>query len=87
MSFFYDCLSDLDVKNDDSNLKIFMVLNKGISIEGKFNIVKFDECEIVINVDKNNFKIAGDNLKIKSISKYEIVVSGNVLGFIGCDYE
>lgn len=87
MSFFYDYLNDLNVKNDDANLKILMALNKGICVEGKFSIVNFDDLQIVINVGKTNFKILGQNLKIKSASKNEIVVIGNVLGFIGCDYE
>lgn len=87
MSFFYDCLNDLNIKNDDANLKVLMVLNKGICIEGKFNIVNFDDLEVVINVQKNNFKIIGQDLKIKSVSKYEIVITGNVLGFARCDYE
>ena len=78
MSFFNDFLESF--KSDDSAGKtiVSMIVGVGIMVVGKIKIMNLDDENIVIKSNKDVLKINGEKLKIKSLAKGEIVVSGNI---------
>lgn len=78
MSFFYDFLKYFDLTNIDAKTTITNILGYGVIIIGNLKIKDIQEDEIVLNNKREIISIFGKNLIIKSISKGEIIISGNV---------
>ena len=82
MSFFYDILKNINVNSDNSEIVVTMILGEKFLIVGDVKVFKFDDKEILFDIKKDKFKLIGNDLKIDTMSKGEIGVSGNVLGFL-----
>ena len=80
MSFFDDLIKEIDVNDDD--LKVFLVLGKSIYLCGKFKILDFDNSYIYLLVNNEKYKVLGSDINIKSLSKNEVFVLGNILSFV-----
>lgn len=80
MSFFNAIFKELGVGDDKENIMISVVIGKGAMLVSDYKILSFEDYEIVVLVNKISLKIYGEKLKIKTIAKGELVVSGNVVG-------
>lgn len=79
MSFFNDFFSEIGF-NSSERLAVTVVFGKGAYVFGAYKILALAESEIVVLVNKKYYKIFGENLKIKTMSKGEMVIVGNVVG-------
>ena len=80
MSFFNAIFKELDISEDKNNIMISTIIGKGAMLVCDYKILSFEDYEIVVLVNKISLKIYGEKLKIKTMSKGELVVSGNVVG-------
>lgn len=78
MSFFNDFLNYFKIDNSSENTIISAVVGVGIMIVGKVKIISLGDSQIQIKSNKDVVSIDGDNLKIKSLAKGEIVISGKI---------
>lgn len=78
MSFFYDFLKYFDIENLDAKTTISFIVGYGVIVMGKIKIKDISDGMVRILSNKDVFKIIGENLNIKSISKGELVISGKV---------
>lgn len=79
MSFFNDFFTEIGF-NSSERLAVTVVFGKGAYVFGAYKILALAESEIVVLVKKKYYKIFGENLKIKTMSKGEMVIVGNVVG-------
>lgn len=82
MSFFNAIFKELDIIEDKNNIMISTIIGKGAMLVCDYKILSFEDYEIVVLVNKISLKIYGEKLKIKTMSKGELVVSGNVVGVV-----
>ena len=82
MSFFNAIFKELDISEDKNNIMISTIIGKGAMLICDYKILSFEDYEIVVLVNKISLKIYGEKLKIKTMSKGELVVSGNVVGVV-----
>ena len=80
MSFFNTFFKELGVTQDKNNIAISVIFGKGAMLVCDYKILSLEEYEVVVQVNKMNIKIYGEKLKIKTMSKGELVVLGNVFG-------
>lgn len=85
MSFFYDLMQTFNLKDLDGKLTISLIFDVGVCVIGKFKLIDINEEEVIIESNKIKYKIVGKNLLVKSISKGEIVISGNVFKLEKCE--
>lgn len=85
MSFFYDLMQTFNLKDLDGKLTISLIFDVGVCVIGKFKLIDINEEEVIIESNKIKYKIEGKNLLVKSISKGEIVISGNVFKLEKCE--
>lgn len=78
MSFFYDFLNYFKVDDFETKTSIMTVIGVGIMIVGKIKLLNLSENLIEVKSGKDKIFVYGENLLVKSISKGEIVLSGNV---------
>ena len=78
MSFFYDFLKYFDLKNLDASTTVTLIVGVGVVIIGKIKIKDISENQIRVTSKKNVISVTGENLNIKSISKGELVIGGNI---------
>lgn len=78
MSFFYDFLNEIKVNELSNKVTISIILNEGAMVVGKIKVISFSSEVVVLCVSDRMVKIEGENLKIKTASKGEIVIIGNV---------
>ena len=78
MSFFYDFLKYFDISDINTKTTITTIVGYGIIVIGKIKINDINEDGISLISRKDKINIYGNDLKIKSISSGEIVISGNV---------
>ena len=78
MSFFNDFLESFKIDDSAGKTIVSMIVGVGIMVVGKIKIMNLDDENIVIKSNKDVLKINGEKLKIKSLAKGEIVVSGNI---------
>ena len=78
MSFFYDFLKYFDISDIDAKTTVTNIIGYGVVIIGKIKINDINEDGISLISRKDKINIYGKDLKIKSISSGEIVISGNV---------
>ena len=78
MSFFYDFLNEIKVNDLSNKVTISIILNEGAMVVGKIKVISFSSEAVVLCVGDRMVKIEGENLKIKTASKGEIVIIGNV---------
>ena len=84
MSFFCDFLKEISFDDMRNGVGVSVVLHKGIMIIGEIKLTNFSEAKIQFKAFDEDLVVCGDNLKIKSISKGEIVVVGDVV-WVGCE--
>ena len=82
MSFFDDILKNFELKNFVDEIVVTLVIGVGIMVVGNIYISDFTTDEISLSFKNECYKIVGNNLKLKSMSKGEIVVLGDVLSFV-----
>lgn len=78
MSFFYDFLKFFDINDTSLKTTITTIVGTGVMVVGNLKINDIQESSVILGSKKEKIFITGDNLKIKSISKGEIVIAGNV---------
>ena len=76
MSFFNDFLNSFNMSGMINETKISIILGVGINVVGAIKIIDFSDIKIKFLSNKNIVEIEGVDLKIKSISKGEILISG-----------
>ena len=81
MSFFYDFLNSINLKELSDDLMISIVVGKGISIIGDIKLVSMSESDIEFLYKKQLIKIQGSELKINSLAKGEFVSTGKIQSF------
>ncbi len=79
MSFFNDFLNYFKVDDISSKVSVFAVLGVGIVIMGKFVVVSLDEETIELKSGKDLISVIGKDLKVKSISRGELILSGKLV--------
>ena len=82
MSFFNEIFKEIGISNLSENLSFSVVFGKACYVFGDYKILALTENEIVVMAKKKSYKIYGDNLKIKTMSKGELVVEGKVDGAV-----
>ena len=82
MSFFCDFFKMLSIDDLTDKVCCDIVLGFGVRILANFKIETLTEDEIVLKCRKNRIKIIGSELKILSLSKGEIEISGKVDGVV-----
>ena len=87
MSFFYDVLNVFDISDLNNELIVSLVVGVGVRIFGDVLMESFSDNEIILKYNKKSYKCFGSDLKIKSISRGEIFIKGNVVGFVEGGYE
>lgn len=80
MSFFNDIFNELSIHDECVDIRI--ILNKCLYLCGKFNVIEFNDCLILISINDVRYEIVGCDLKIKSLAKNELLVYGDIDGFI-----
>ena len=81
MSFFYDFLECFNLKDLTGKVAVSFVLGEGLIVVGKIKVLKFSDELIELKAEKYKLLICGKLLKISSMGKGEIVVSGDVDAF------
>lgn len=81
MSFFYDFLDNFNLKDLSDKIEINILLGVGVAVVGNVRIKDFSDSIIEIICSKKVLKFVGEKLKISSISKGEIVISGEIFSF------
>lgn len=84
MSFFCDFLKEISFNDMLNCVGVSLVLHKGVMIVGEIKLTNFSETKIQFKAFNEDLVICGCNLKIKSISKGEIIVEGDVV-WVGCE--
>ena len=82
MSFFNDLFKEIGVMQESEKLSVTVAFGKGAYVFGDYKILALTESEIVVMIKKKSYKIYGENLKIKTMSKGELLVEGKVDGAI-----
>lgn len=81
MSFFDEIIKDGDIKDSEFSLKITIVDNRIIAIDGCSKILVLGREEIVFEIKKNqSIRITGSDFSVSQLGKNEFVVSGNIGG-------
>ena len=80
MSFFSEIFKQVDVIENDFYINI--ILHKYIGISGIFKVIDFNSDCVIIDIKNKKFKIIGSGLNVKSLAKNEMVVQGDILGFV-----
>ena len=78
MSFFCDFLKYFDISDISLKTTITIIVGVGISVVGNLKIKDIQNEFIELSSKREIVKIYGQDLTVKSISKGEIVVSGNI---------
>ena len=78
MSFFYDFLKYFNISDLDGKIAVTSLIGYGVMVVGNLKLTEITDEYIFLSSKKEKLKIFGENLKIISIAKGEIVVSGNV---------
>ncbi len=84
MSFFNDFLDELNIDNMKEKTFISLVLGYGIGIIGNIKILNLSDEEIEFKTNKGKIKIIGKDLIVKTISKGEVLICGNVMKVESC---
>ena len=78
MSFFCDFLKYFDVSDISLKTTITTIVGVGVAVVGNLKIKDIQDEFIMLSSKKESVKIYGQNLKVRSISKGEIVIEGNI---------
>lgn len=78
MSFFCELFDCFKIDDMSKYLSISMILGVGLVIVGNFKIVRLEEENIIIDSKNKEVSIEGKSLSIKSVSKGELIINGNV---------
>ncbi len=78
MSFFYDIFKNFNIDDLSTKTTVSIILGVGLSIVGKIKIISLGEEQIILESHKDRITIDGNNLKINSVSKGELVVAGKI---------
>ena len=78
MSFFYDFLEYFSIADLNTKTTVTMIVGVGAMIMGNLRLSDIQENSITFVSNKDKIFIIGEELKIKSISKGEVVIAGNI---------
>ena len=78
MSFFYDFLKYFDVTDLHDKISVTMLVGYGVMIVGNLKLNQITDEFISFSAKKDKLKIFGNNLKINSIAKGEVVIGGDI---------
>ena len=78
MSFFCDFLKYFDISDISLKTTITSIVGVGVVVVGNLKIKDIQDDLVILSSKKESVKIYGENLKVKSISKGEIVIEGNI---------
>ena len=78
MSFFYDFLNYFKIDRLGDSVAVSMIFDKGLALIGNIKISHFSNKSIEILSNNAKISVLGENLKIKSMSKGEIFLSGKI---------
>ena len=78
MSFFYDIFESSGIGNVSSKTIIVIAVGVGASVVGNVKLKHIEDNCIILASKKEKIAVFGEKLIVKSISKGEIVISGNV---------
>ena len=78
MSFFNDFSSLFNLSELKNKSMVNLILGVGVVVIGKIKLNVFNDNIIDIFVEKEKIEIIGNDLKITSIGKGEMIVSGNI---------
>ena len=84
MSFFCDVFKDCDAVSVDKKIRIFVVFGEKVFVVGKVKVAHLSSEKIVLKNTDSAVIIHGDNLYIKTMSKGEILICGDVKN-VGCE--
>ena len=79
MSFFNDFLNNFKIDDISSKPIISLILGEGMMVVGKIKIINFSDANISLLCCGETINIDGKMLYIKSISKGELLISGQIL--------
>ena len=80
MGFFDEFFKEIDINDNDFCVNI--ILQKGIYLSGVLKVVDLNDKFMIIDIKNKKYKILGSELSIKSLAKNELIVNGNILGFV-----
>lgn len=78
MSFFNDFLEYFNLESVTDKTMITFIVGVGLVVVGKIKIENLNDDQIDLKSNKNLIKIFGEDLKIKSVSKGELIIAGEV---------
>ena len=78
MSFFNEFLKCLSITDISEKLTVSLIINEGCMVVGNFKLSHISDDSIFLAGRKEKINIIGENLKIQSIAKGEIIVLGKV---------
>lgn len=78
MSFFNDFLEYFNLEGVTDKTMITFIVGVGLVVVGKIKIENLNDDQIDLKSNKNLIKIFGEDLKIKSVSKGELIIAGEV---------
>lgn len=82
MSFFCEFLKLLSIDDLTDKVCCDVVLGYGVKISANFKVESLEENEIILKCKKERIKVFGKNLKVLTLSKGEIEISGKVDGVL-----
>ncbi len=78
MSFFYDLLNYFKVDDFSSKTSISIIVGVGLMIVGNIKILNLSDEDLKFQSGKDIIEIVGENLKLRSVSKGEIIIEGKI---------
>ncbi len=78
MSFFYDFLEYFNLSELGDKIYISFIFDIGVMVIGNVKIKTLSETKICFYGKKSKIVIVGEKLRIKTLSKGEIVVQGKI---------
>ena len=82
MSFFYDFLKYFDISDLNGKISVTLLVGFGVMIVGDLKLSEITDEFVYFSSKKEKIKIYGHDLKITSIAKGEVVISGNVKNIV-----
>ena len=74
----FDFFDDLFYEIKKGIFRYQVESGKQIVIEGYKNILKIDECQIILKLSNGELKVVGDDLRVKELSLNTIKIVGKI---------
>lgn len=82
MSFFYDFLESFSIDDIGDKICCDLIFGQALKLLANFKIEEIGENEIILKCKKIRIKISGANLKIVTLAKGELEVTGIIDGVV-----